>query len=281
MGSSAFAQASLQALLNSSLFTVSCVITAPDRPGGRKQKLIESPIKLLAKKHRLALLQPKKIKATYHQLKKLKPDLIVLAAYGQIIPKKILDLPGFGCVNLHPSLLPYYRGPSPIQTAILNNEPITGISLILMDEKIDHGPILAQKKVPISFNDNAQTLSQKLAQKGAHLLIRTLPDYLQGKIKLRKQNHAQATSTKPLTRQDGEIDWKDSAQKIARQIRALYPWPGAWTYLNKQRVKILKAKAVAKKQPAALKTGQGFLLLEIVQPAGKKPMTGQDYFRGH
>jgi methionyl-tRNA formyltransferase len=150
-----------------------------------------------------------------------------------------------------------------------------------MDEKIDHGPIISQKRIALILQENSQTLEKKLAQTTADFLIETLPQYLQGKIKPHVQDESKATYTKILTRQDGQIDWQKSAQEIARKVRAFYPWPGAWTEFNGQRVKILKAKAVDKQQKETISTGKGFLSLEIVQPAGKKPMTGQEFFRGH
>jgi len=217
------------------------------------------------------------------EISKLEPDLIIVASYGKIISKDILNIPKFGVLNIHASLLPKYRGPSPIQTAILNNNQETGITIILMDEKIDHGPIIAQRKMRIISDDNYQTLETKLAQRAADFLIEILPQYLQKEIKPQPQDESQASYTKTLTRQDGQIDWQKSAQTIARKVRAFYPWPGAWTEFNGLRVKILKAKAVENPPAggAALPTGKGFLFLEIVQPAGKKPMTGQEFFRGH
>ena len=281
IGTNQFAVPILEALVACPLYSVFCTITAPDKPSGRKQRLTSSPVKQTTLKYRLPLLQPEKVSNIKADLGKIQPDLIVLAAYGQIINSEILKLPRFGCLNIHPSLLPQYRGPSPIQTAILNGERTTGISLILMDEKIDHGPLINQKKVKIAHNDTYQSLEQKLAQRGARLLIQTLPDYIKGKIKPKKQKHKQASYTKILNRQDGKIDWSKSAQDIERKVRAFYPWPGTWTYLAGQRVKIIKAKALNKKQKTTLPAGQGFLQLDVVQPAGKKPMTGEEYFRGH
>ncbi len=186
-----------------------------------------------------------------------------------------------GCLNLHPSLLPKYRGPSPIQTAILNGDEKTGLTIMLMDEKMDQGPIISQKEMTISPEEIGQTLEKKLAQLAADFLMEILPQYIEGKIQPQAQDETKATYTKILSREDGQIDWKKTAQEIERKIRAFSPWPGTWTYFNNQRTKILKAKAIDKKQEAALPTGKGFLLLEIVQPAGKKPMTGREYFHGH
>jgi methionyl-tRNA formyltransferase len=280
IGTSQFAVSVLEKLIKNK-YNVSSVITAPDKPVGRKQEITPPPVKGIALKYNLPILQPEKISNFKSQISNLKPNLIIVAAYSQIIPKNILDIPKFGCLNLHPSLLPKYRGPSPIQTAILNGDKITGITIMLMDEKIDHGPIISQKRIALILQENSQTLEKKLAQTTADFLIETLPQYLQGKIKPQVQDESKATYTKILTRQDGQIDWQKSAQEIARKVRAFYPWPGAWTEFNGQRVKILKAKAVDKQQKETISTGKGFLSLEIVQPAGKKPMTGQEFFRGH
>ena len=280
IGTSQFAVLPLENLIKKK-YNIIKVITAPDKPTGRKQEITPSPIKQIALKYKLPLSQPEKIAEITLEISKLKPDLIVLAAYGKIIPKDILGIPKFGCLNLHPSLLPKYRGPSPMQTAILNDDKKTGLTIMLMDEKIDHGPIIAQKNMAIASDENYQTLEKKLAQLAANFLIEIIPQYLRNKIKPQSQNESQASYTKILTRQDGQIDWQQSAQVIARKIRAFYPWPGAWTDFNGKRTKILKAKAVDKKQEATLPTKKGFLFLEIVQPAGKNPMTGQEFFRGH
>ncbi|MFH1551971.1 MAG: methionyl-tRNA formyltransferase [bacterium] len=279
IGASQFAVPSLKNLIKNN-YDILAVITAPDKPVGRKQELFSCPVKQTALKHKLSILQPIKISEVSDKIAKLKPDLIIVASYGQIIPKNILDIPCFGSINIHPSLLPKYRGPSPIQTAILNNEKTTGITIMLMDEKMDHGPIISQETTLIDTDDNYQTLEKKLSEQSADFLIKTLPQYIQNKIKPQIQNENNATYTKILTREHGKINWNQTAQQIERMIRAFFPWPGAWTELNGKRIKILKAKAVDKKQKSALPAKKGFLLCEIVQPAGKKPMTGEEFFRG-
>lgn len=273
IGTSKFAVPILEALISSN-YQIPAVITTPDKP-------IISPIKQIALRRNLPILQPDKISLIDLKIVDLKPDLIIAAAYGRIIPRNILVIPRLDSLNLHPSLLPKYRGPSPIQTAILNNDKITGITIILMDQQVDHGPIISQEQITIGSKDNYSTLEKKLAQKGAELLIQVLPQYIKNQIKSKPQDETKVSYTKMLTRQDGEIDWQQDAKTIERKIRAFYPWPGAWTKFNNLRIKILKAKAINKKQPASLVTGQGFLLLEIVQPAGKKPMSGQAFFHGH
>jgi len=289
-GSGRFAVPILENLIKNK-YDIIKVITAPDKPAGRKQELAASPIKKTALKYKLPLSQPEKTITSQPEISGAEPDLIISADYGKIIPKHILDIPRFGCLNLHPSLLPEYRGPSPIQTAILNGESKTGLTIILMDEKIDHGPIVGQREIAIMTDDDSQTLEKKLAQLAASFLIEILPGYLQGEIKPRRQDENQASYTKILTKEDGRIDWRQSAEQIARQVRAFYPWPGAWTEFDGLRVKILKAKAVESptdpedkslrdKNQFTLPAKRGYLLLEIVQPAGKKPMTGQEFLRG-
>ena len=269
IGTSEFAVPALEKLIKNN-YTLLAVVTALDKPVGRKQEITPPPVKKAALKYKLPILQPERISNIKSEISNLKPDLIIVAAYGQIIPKNILEIPKLGCLNLHPSLLPKYRGPSPIQTAIFNGEQETGITIMKMDEKIDHGPIIAQKKIILSDRENYQTLEKKLSQLAANFLIEILPQYLQNKIKPQKQEHGQATYTKILSRDDGKIDWNKSAPEIERMVRAFHPWPGTWTEFNGQRVKILKVKIVDQK-----------LILELIQPAGKKPMTGQEFFRGH
>jgi methionyl-tRNA formyltransferase len=280
IGTGEFAAPILEKLIESS-YQVRAVITAPDKPAGRRNELAASPVKKTALKHKLTVLQPDKISNTESQIKKLSPDLIITADYGQIIPRQILEIPKSGCLNLHPSLLPKYRGPSPIQTAILNGDKKTGLTIILMDAKMDHGPIVAQEEMVIQDNDNSQTLGKKLSEQAAGLLAKTLPRYLEREIEPCLQSESRASYTKILTRQNGQIDLNKEAEKIQRMVRAFYPWPGAWLIINGRRVKILKAKAVNQKTEATLETKKGYLLLEMVQPAGKKPMTGQEFARGY
>jgi len=280
IGTGQFAVPILEKLINS-YYKITAVITVPDKSAGRQRELTVSPIKRIALKHKLSILQPEKISDFESQISDLSPDLIITADYGQIIPAKILKIPEFGCLNLHPSLLPKYRGPSPIQTAILKGKELTGITIMLMDEKMDHGPIIAQEKIIIKDNDNYQTLEKELSQKSANLLIKILPQYLKKEIKPILQEHGKATYTKIFTRQHGQIDLKQSAEQIQRMVRAFYPWPGAWLILNNKRIKILKAKAINQQDKAAIKTKNGYLLLELVQPAGKNPMTGQEFARGY
>ncbi len=212
----------------------------------------------------------------FKKIRKTNPDLVIVASYGKIIPKEILEIPRYGCLNVHGSLLPKYRGPSPIQTAILNGDKETGVTIILMDEKIDHGPIISNSKFQIPNSKiTYQELSQKLAQLGAKLLIQTIPKWIKGEIKPRSQDESKASCTKILKREDGKIDWSKPAQKIERQIRAFNPWPGAFTFIKHKgkvlRVKILKAD-ISKEDK---------LIIKKIQPEGKKPMSFEEFKRGY
>lgn len=287
MGTPDFAAPALERLIKAG-YKILAALTGPDKPVGRKQILTPPPIKKIALKHQIPVLQPEKLLTLKSQISNLNPNLIIVVAFGKIIPKEILEIPKYGSLNVHPSLLPKYRGPSPIQFAILNGEKITGTTIMLMDEKMDHGPILAQEKIVVEPKETSQTLHQKLSRLGADLLLKTIPLYLSGKIKPKPQDEKKATYTKILSRQDGRIDWQKSAEEIERQIRAFFPWPGAWTIFNGKRLKILKAKT-NQGQPSEkysrrlplIRTGQGYLLLEIVQPEGKKPMSGEEFLRGY
>jgi len=280
IGSGRFAVPSLKAIIDCPFLKLELVITSPDKPAGRKQELTSSPIKQAALSGKAEILQPKKIAELKTEISRIKPDMTIVCAYGQIIPKDILEIPKFGSINLHPSLLPKYRGPSPIQTAILNGDKKTGVTVMLMDEKMDHGPIISQKETEISNEETGQSLEEKLSRLAADFLLEILPRYLEGKIKPLPQEENQASYTKIISRQDGKIDWQKSAQEIGQMVRAFYPWPGAWTILNNKRLKIIKGKAAKEKTPQTLPAGKSYFLPEIIQPEGKKPMPWQDYLRG-
>ncbi len=209
------------------------------------------------------------------KMSKMKPDIGILASFGKILPKEILKIPKHGILNIHPSLLPKYRGPTPVPTAILNGDQETGVTIIKMDEKMDHGPILSQFKVEIRPDDTAETLLKRLFTAGAQVLMTILPVYLEGKIKMRKQNDSQVTFTKKLTRDDGKINWQKSDAFKERFIRAMDPWPGAWTEVrikrkDKKRLKILKAHLEGNK-----------LILDQVQLEGKKPVAWKQFQEGY
>jgi methionyl-tRNA formyltransferase len=267
-------------------------ITQPDKPTGRKQELSPPPIKLWAQKNNIRVLQPTKVHESIHELIHEQPDLLLVAAYGQIIPKEILSIPKFGSVNIHGSVLPKYRGASPIQAAILNGDKTTGITLIVMDEKMDHGPILAIRTISIEDNDNFATLYKKLAALSAELTSETLPKFISGETKPHEQNETQATFTKLLKKEDAKIDWTRRATEIRNQIRALNPEPGTWTTLDGKNIKIsevqilneskieLPGKLYRHPEGLAVKTTEQSLLIQKIQPEGKNPMSGKDYLNG-
>ncbi len=295
-GTSQFAATILESLVKTADFNIAAVITETGKPAGRKLKIVEPPVKIAAQKLNLPIIQPVNLLNDdfIKTLKNLKPELAVLAAYNKKIPKEILTIPKNGFLNVHPSLLPKYRGASPIQTVILNGEKKTGVSIILMDEKIDRGPVLSQKKISLAGAETAQELGDLLARTGAEILIESVKDYLGGKIKPKKQDNSQATFTKKFSREDGKIDWKKPAEEIERMVRALYPWPGAWTEIKDMgRIKITNA-SVLKDSPPKIKPGKFFeinkkpavacgknaLVIEKLVPEGKKEMSGEEFLRG-
>ncbi|OGY53679.1 MAG: methionyl-tRNA formyltransferase [Candidatus Buchananbacteria bacterium RIFCSPLOWO2_02_FULL_46_11b] len=293
-GTPEFAVPALQALIDNDLKPV-LVVTQPDKPIGRKQEVIPSPIKKIASENNIPIFQPLHQKDLPEICRKYQPDVCVLAAFGLIIPKNVLNKPACGFLNIHPSLLPKYRGSSPIQTALLNNDKETGVSLIQLTNKVDAGPIIAQKTLAITNLDNAQTLSKRLAELGADLLIEILPDFAAGKIVSRVQDESRATYTKKISREDGRINWQKEAGQIERQFRAFYPWPGIFTLFNGKRLKIANLSVLeddfgAELAPGAVflgpegelavKAGSGAVILNSVQPEGKKEMPGNDFLRG-
>ncbi len=231
MGTAELACASLVALLQPGLQVVA-VVTQPDRPKGRDLKLQPSAVKELAMRLSLPVLQPERARQPefVQQLAELRPDLIVVAAYGQILPPAILALPAHGCLNVHTSLLPKYRGAAPIQWAILNGETETGVTLMKMDAGLDTGDILRQQRTAILATDNAQTLHDRLATLGAELLIQTIPDWVAGRIVPEKQPTEGTTYARKITKEDGRLDWGQPAQVLWNRVRAFTPWPGAHTF---------------------------------------------------
>ncbi len=231
IGTPDFAVPNLNKLIKSNYDIIS-VITQPDKKVGRKQEVVFSPVKKVALKHDIPLLQPKKIKEIYNKIKELKPDIIITVAYGQIISKNILDIPKFGCINIHGSLLPKYRGASPIQCAILKDNKKTGITIMEMNEKMDEGDIISQKEIEINNNDTASSLHDKLSTLGSALLLETLPKIFKKEIKYTPQDNNKATYAKILKKEDGKIDWNKNANEIDSMIRAFYPWPGTYSELR-------------------------------------------------
>ena len=231
MGTAELSCASLAKLCSDKMFSIVAVVTQPDKPKGRDLKLTPSPVKILAEKLNLRVLQPLKAREEnfISELRELKPDLMVVVAYGQILPPTILDVPKFGCVNVHTSLLPKYRGAAPIQWAIADGEPETGVTIMKMDAGLDTGPILSMRRTPILPADDSQILHDRLAQLGAELLVVTIPDYVAGKITPQPQPAAGSTYAAKIKKEDGQIDWNFPAEKILNRLRAFTPWPGAFT----------------------------------------------------
>lgn len=236
MGTADLSCAGLESLARSPNLSVVAVVTQPDKPKGRELRLTPSPVKILAEKLNLPVLQPAKARGDHFigELRELKPDLIVVVAYGQILPQAILDLPGHGCLNVHTSLLPNYRGAAPIQRAIAEGEPETGVTIMKMDAGLDTGPILAMRRTPILPTDDAQSLHDRLAQLGAELLVETIPGYVAGDITPQAQPAQGPTYAAKIRKEDGRIDWSLPAVQIWNRIRAFTPWPGAFTFLSDQ-----------------------------------------------
>jgi len=283
MGTPEFGAIILEGLIKNN-YKPALVITAPDKPVGRKQILTPPLVKIIAQKYKIPVEQPKKVLNYKLQATRMKPDLIIIAAYGEIIPKEILEIPKHGCLNVHPSLLPKYRGPSPIQAVILNGDKETGTTIILIDEKMDHGPIIANRQLPISDPKiTTDELSKELAALSIDLLVEIIPKWINGEIKARPQDKSKATYTKIIKKEDGKINWKKSAIEIERQIRAFYPWPGTFTFWKGKRIKILKAEAskTAPENNLAIKCGKDYLIIKKLQPEGKKPIEINDFLRGH
>jgi len=253
----------------------SILVTTPDKPQGRKNKMKSSLTKVWAQENKIEIIQPSSLKDPlfFEKLKNIPCDFFLVASYGKIIPKIILDIPPFGTLNIHPSLLPKYRGPSPLESVILNGEKETGVSLMIVDEEMDHGPILSSKKIPLQDNYTFERLRDELAILGAELLVETLPIHFAGNLKPKIQNHLEATYTKKLAKDDGLLDLKKPAIINYRKILALNPWPGVYFIDNHAGHEI---RVAVKK--ATLKNDE--LIFERVLPEGRKEMNWVDYQRG-
>jgi len=291
MGSPDFALPTLQALSDN--YQVVGVVTQPDRPAGRGRELKPPPVKKLALELDIPIIQPTRMKEleAMAQIKAWAPDVIVVAAFGQILRSDVLNLPPHGCINVHASLLPRWRGAAPINAAILHGDEQTGITIMKMDEGLDTGPIIKKATIPIAPDETAGSLFPKLAQLGGELLLESLPDYLNGQLVAQPQDDSQATYIKMLKRTDGEIDFNTPAENLARQVRAYNPWPGTYLLWGDQRLKVHMAHAISATTPGvgvfttregfpAVGTSQGLLLLDEVQPSGKKAMSGDAFLLG-
>jgi len=316
MGTPELAAVSLTALLRNPAFQIAAVVTQPDRPRGRELKRQPSPVKQIAARAGLPVLQPEKARDENFiaELRRWQPDLIAVAAFGQILPRSILALPRFGGLNVHTSLLPRYRGAAPIQWAILNDEPESGVTIMKMDAGLDTGDILTQRATPIRTDDNAETLHDRLAQIGAELLVQTIPDYVAGKTRPRPQQAELATHAPKIRKADGRIDWRLPARAIWSRVRAFTPWPGASTFLpgvppsggtaadidlpseggtsNPQLLKIWQAEVVSRTGPPGeilgadkigivIGCGQDALCVMALQREGGRRMSAQEFLAGH
>lgn len=295
MGTPDFAVPSLAALIEGG-YDVAAVVTQPDRPSGRGRKLLASPVKQFAEAHGLLVLQPETLRSAeaVAQLTELRPDLIVVAAFGQILRSAVLDLPRKGCINVHASLLPRWRGAAPVQAAILAGDQVTGSTIMRMDQGMDTGPILAQAALLIEPHETGGELTRRLAQQGAGLLLATLPAWLAGQIVPRPQDESLATVCRPVRKEQGRIDWSRPADEISRMVRAYHPWPTATTTWNAVPLKVLAAVPAQVAQPATagpgtvlehqgqvlVATGGGLLQLLEVQLAGRAAMPAADFARG-
>jgi len=295
MGTSVFAVPSLKALYDSE-HQILAVISQPDKQKGRGKKLGISPVKELAENLGLPVYQPRSIKSeeAYQKIQEWDPEMIIVASYGQILPKAVLSYPRQGCINVHASLLPYYRGAAPIQRAIMAGDAVTGVTIMEMDEGLDTGNILTQAKVAIDANIEHGDLEMRLAEKGAGLLLKTLTGIKNQSILSVRQDDSQATVAPMLTREEERIDWGESAQTIHNRVRALSPLPGAYTRLDDFKLKLYKTRVC--NEPAKGKIGQivhlsevsfkvqtGSGLLEVmqVQREGKRRMSTAEFLRGY
>jgi methionyl-tRNA formyltransferase len=298
-GTAELACASLSALLESSVFSIVAVVTQPDRPKGRNLHPQPSPVKVLATAKQIRVLQPERARneSFLQTVEELQPDLIVVTAYGQILPGALLELPRFGGLNVHASLLPRYRGAAPIQWAILNDERETGATIMKMNEGLDTGDLLASRSTPIMPTDNAQTLQDRLAIIGAELLVKIVPAYVAGEIVPRKQPQTGASYARKITREDGHLDWTQPARSLWNRVRALVPWPCTHTFLSADpkpiMLKIWQAEVAdrgsgspgeileSSRAGIVVACGQQALRIFELQREGGRRMSAQDFLAGH
>lgn len=293
LGTPSFAVIPLRALVAAGHEIVG-VVTQPDRPAGRSKALQAPPVKVAAVELGLPILQPATLNDEHmvEMIRALQPDIGVVAAYGEILRKRVLELPPLGYLNLHPSLLPLYRGPTPVSAAIMAGDEITGVSIIKLVRAMDAGPILAQATIPLPSDARTGPLTERLFEIGADLLVGVLPLYARGELQPQPQDEAQASYCRMLTRADGRIDWSLPALVIERMTRAYDPWPGAWTTWRGQVLKIGAARVdpewrgddapgtIVDAQAGKVATGSGALVLLEVQPAGRRMMSARDWLRG-
>ncbi|MFH1427307.1 MAG: methionyl-tRNA formyltransferase [Patescibacteria group bacterium] len=293
-GTAEFGISSLKKILSDRRFNILAIITQPDKKIGRKQITTSPPIKLIANQNQIPILQPKNIIDIKNQIIKINPDLAILIAYGQIIPKEILDIPKLGFINVHGSILPKYRGAACLQAPILNGDKFSGISIMKMDKGLDTGPIIKQEKIALAKSETADSLHNKLANLAAEILPDIIIRYSLGKIKLQPQKDKNTSYIKKLTKEDGKISWQNSAEKIECQVRAFYPWPGSYTKLENKILKIIKVNNKILKinkhkigtlflinSQLAMQCGKNALIIEKLQLEGKKIITAEEFIKGY
>jgi len=297
MGSPALALPTLDALARE--HELLAVFTQPDKKIGRRQEMKKSPVKELAEKNGIPVFNPESLKGgkAAEEIAKLRPDIIVVAAYGKILPKDILEIPKYGSINVHASLLPKFRGAAPVQGAILAGKKETGVTLMLMSEKLDAGEIITQNKVKISKDDSTRILTDKLAETGGKLLIETLPKWISGKIKAVPQDEKKASYCRSVKKEDGKIDWEESAEMIFRKWKAYLPWPGIFAFFcengRRKQLKLVEieealeagigekaGKVVEYKKQIAVQTGKGLIILKKIQLEGKRVIDTLSFLRG-
>lgn len=280
--------------LHSEGWPIVLVVTPPDKPAGRGGILASSPLKLAAQKLGITVRTPINLRDEqfWYEFSEISPDLCIVVAYNKIIPKRYLDIPKLGMLNIHPSLLPEYRGPSPIQSAVLDGRESTGVSIMLLDEMVDHGPILAAEPWAIPTTLDSSEIHDELFRVGANLLSRILPEYVDGNLKPTEQNHQQATFTQKFSRDDGRINWSRPADQIYNRVRALSQEPGVWTTWKGEALKIIRAHPVIEEnhddmgmvsernEKVVVSTGHGSLALEIIQLAGGRTMSAKEFANG-
>lgn len=296
-GTPQFAVPSLKALIDEKE-DISLVVTQPDKVKGRGHILSAPPVKELALSNNIKVFQPLKIRDEdfYKELRSVNPEFIIVVAYGKILPKEILDMPKFGCINVHASLLPKYRGAAPIQWALLRGEKVTGVTTMLMDEGLDTGDVLLKSELEIKDDDNTETLFEKLSGVGAKNLIETIKGMRKGKIKPMPQT-GDVSYAPPLKKEDGKMDWNRPAGELFHFVRGMYPWPSAFCYFNSERIKVIKVRRQttevrsqktmvpgrifkASNGELIVETGKGLLFIEGLQPEGKKAMSAASFLAG-
>lgn len=295
IGTPDFGSKTLETLINNNIINVVSVISQPDKKVGRKQLLTPPPIKQIALKNDIPVLQPLKINTITKKIKDLKPDLIIVIAYAQIIPEDILNIPQYGCINVHASLLPKYRGAACIQASILNGDKKTGISVMKMDKGLDTGPIISKFKIDINDDDTTGNLFNKLSELSSNIIISTISDYIKGKIEPIPQDNTIASYVGQLSKKDGKIDWEQTAEKINLFIRAMSPWPGAYTFTQDDKlIKIIETEKIVleiKKYKSGtifieanklcIQCQNNAIIIKKIQPAGKKIMLADEFIRGY